>query len=84
MAAVSSTDSVVWVRKPSASPAGGITASASASVSTSVIAPGGTWPNVPITSGWPAWPMNRMCRPSFTSRSAWRWTLLTSGQVASR
>ena len=47
-------------------------------------APSGTWPNVPITSGWPAWPTNRMCRPCSISRSAWRWTLETSGQVASR
>ena len=30
---------------------------------------GGTWPKVPITSGWPAWPMKRMCRPSSISRS---------------
>ena len=44
-------------------------------VSISVIVPSGTWPNVPITSGWPAWPMKRMCRPASISRSAWRWTL---------
>jgi hypothetical protein len=24
--------------------------------------PSGTWPRVPITSGWPLWPMNRICR----------------------
>ena len=60
------------------------TVSASAAVSIRVIRPSGTWPNVPITSGWPAWPMNRMWRPRSTSRSAWRWTLETSGQVASR
>ena len=28
-----------------------------------VIRPSGTWPKVPITSGWPAWPTNRMWRP---------------------
>jgi hypothetical protein len=48
-----------------------------------VIEPSGTWPNVPMTSGWPEWPMNRMCRSSAISRSAWRWTFETSGQVAS-
>ena len=41
----------------------GATASASAAVSIRVIRPSGTWPNVPITSGWPAWPTNRMWRP---------------------
>ena len=44
-------------------------AATSSTVSTSVIAPSGTWPKVPITSGWPAWPMNRMWRPSSISRS---------------
>ena len=69
IAAVSSTDSVVWVRNarfaavgtatdrrhPRPSPRGSST-------------PAGTWPNVPMTSGWPAWPMNRMCRPSSIRR----------------
>ena len=49
-----------------------------------VIRPSGTCPKVPITSGWPLWPTNTMWRPASTCRSAWRWTLLTSGQVASR
>ena len=83
IAAVSSTDSVVWVRKARFTPAGTATDRASSTVSTRVIEPAGTWPNVPMTSGWPAWPMNRMWRPSSISRSAWRWTLETRGQVAS-
>ena len=37
---------------------------ASASVSTRVTAPGGSWPMVPITSGWPAWPISMISRPS--------------------
>ena len=49
-----------------------------------LIVPAGTCPKVPITSGWPAWPTNTMWRPAATSRSAWRCTLETSGQVASR
>src|SRR3546814_8895161 len=48
------------------------------------MAPAGTWPMVPITSGCPAWPISRICRPVRSCRSASRWTLLTSGQVASR
>ncbi len=37
---------------------------ASAVVSISVTAPSGSWPMVPTTSGWPAWPISRICRPS--------------------
>ena len=48
----------------------GMNASASTVVSINVIAPGGTCPNVPITSGCPAWPMNTICFPCATSRSA--------------
>ena len=33
-------------------------------VSTSVTAPGGSWPMVPITSGCPAWPIRMMWRPA--------------------
>ncbi len=60
------------------------TASASSGVSTSVIDPAGHLAEGADHLGWPAWPMNNMCRPAATSRSAWRWTLETSGQVASR
>src|SRR3569623_1555124 len=84
ISAVSSTDKVVWVRNDRLLGPGGGSAATSATVSTKVIDPSGTWPNVPITSGWPTWPMNTMWRPDATSRSAWRWTLLTKGQVASR
>ena len=38
---------------------------------------------VPMTSGWPAWPIITICRPFSWWRSASRWTLETSGQVAS-
>ena len=62
--AVSSTDSVVWVTKPSACGSAGSSLAASASVSTSVTAPSGNWPIVPITSGCPAWPINSTWRPS--------------------
>jgi hypothetical protein len=51
ISAVSSTDSVVWVRKARLSGSGGETASASAESSIRVIRPSGTWPKVPITSG---------------------------------
>ena len=78
------TDKVVWVRNDSVAGSGGTKVAISATVSTRVIDPSGTCPNVPITSGWPACPMNTMCRPDATSRSAWRCTLLTKGQVASR
>ena len=64
IAAVSSTDSVVWVMKASScrrSSAG--SARASASVSISVTAPAGNCPMVPTTSGWPAWPMSTISRP---------------------
>ena len=37
--------------------------SASATVSTSSTEPGATWPMVPITSGWPAWPISSTVRP---------------------
>ena len=30
---------------------------------TSVIAPLGSWPMVPITSGWPRWPIRTISRP---------------------
>ena len=63
ISAVSSTESVVWVRKARLSGSAGAIVSASAAVSIRVIRPSGTWPNVPITSGWPAWPTNRMWRP---------------------
>ena len=32
-------------------------------VSTRSTEPSGTWPMVPITSGWPAWPISRTVRP---------------------
>ncbi len=51
---------------------------------TSVMAPAGSWPIVPITSTWPAWPIRTISRPSLKCRLASIWTLLTSGQVASR
>ena len=38
-------------------------ARASAAVSISVTAPAGSWPMVPITSGWPAWPIRTISRP---------------------
>ncbi len=59
MPAVSSTDSVVWVTKPSAEPSGTTRSRACSSVSTSVTAPGGNCPIVPMTSGWPAWPIEK-------------------------
>ena len=37
----------------------------SSSVSIKVIVPSGSWPMVPTTSGWPLWPISRMCRPLF-------------------
>ena len=75
--------SVVWVRKARLAGSAPRARRRRRRVSTRVIDPAGTWPKVPITSGWPAWPMNRMWRPSAISRSAWRWTLDTNGQVAS-
>ena len=36
----------------------------SSSVSTSVMAPGGSWPMVPTTSGWPAWPIEDHVAPA--------------------
>ncbi len=38
---------------------------------------------VPITSGWPAWPISTISRPRLKCTIASRWTLVTSGQVAS-
>ena len=38
---------------------------------------------VPITSGWPAWPISSTVRPALWWRSTSRCTLETSGQVAS-
>ena len=52
-------------------------------VSISVIEPAGSWPSVPITSGWPAWPISRISRPRRKWISASRCTFVTSGQVAS-
>ena len=45
--------SVVWVRNERFSGSATSSAATSSSVSTSVIEPSGTWPKVPITSGWP-------------------------------
>ncbi len=44
--------------------------------------PGAT-PSVPFTSSWPAWPIRITVRPSSSYFSTSRWTLVTSGQVAS-
>ncbi len=46
--------------------------------------PSGSWPIVPITSGWPAWPISTTWRPSLLWRIACLCTFETSGQVASR
>ena len=72
IAAVSSTESVVCVRKARLAVSGRSRSTTSATVSINVMDPAGTWPKVPITSGWPAWPMKRMCRPSSISRCACR------------
>lgn len=42
-----------------------------------------TRPDVPSTSGCPAWPIRMICLFSFSERIASLWTLVTSGQVAS-
>ena len=81
---VSSTLSVVWVTKASVSGCLGVKALASATVSISVTAPCGNCPMVPITSGWPWWPISTISWPSSKWRCASTCTLDTSGQVASR
>ena len=43
----------------------------------------GASPIVPSTSSWPAWPMSTIVYPSAANFRASRWTLVTSGQVAS-
>jgi hypothetical protein len=55
----------------------------SSGVSTRITSPGGSWPMVPIVSGWPAWPIMTICRPRAECRSASMCTFETSGQVAS-
>ncbi len=88
MPCVSSTDSVVCVTKASLRARNSGEASSarrctSAMFSTRITAPSGSWPSVPTTSGWPAWPTRMMVWPRRWCSSASRWTLVTSGQVAS-
>ena len=64
ISAVSSTDRVVWVTKARLVGVARPKARASATVSIRVTAPSGSWPMVPTTSGWPAWPISRISRPS--------------------
>ncbi len=64
ISAVSSTESVVWVTKASLAASRGWNASASAVVSTKLIAPSGSWPSAPTTSGCPAWPISAISRPA--------------------
>ena len=61
-----------------------VNVAASVSVSISVTAPSGNCPIVPITSGWPAWPISSTWRPRRWWRMACLCTFDTSGQVASR
>ena len=84
MSAVSSIDSVVWVTKARLFGSFGVKVAASSAVSIRVTAPGGSWPTVPTTSGWCEWPISRISRPRLKWIAASRWTLVTSGQVASR
>jgi hypothetical protein len=57
ISAVSSTDRVVWVMKASFAGSRTCSRATSATVSTSSTSPGGSWPMVPMVSGWPSWPM---------------------------
>jgi hypothetical protein len=84
ISAVSSTDSVVWVRKARLSGSAGAIRSASSASRSASSALGH------LAEGADHFRMAGMADeqdvpPAFsTSRSAWRWTLETSGQVASR
>ena len=82
-AAVSSTDSVVWVMKASLPGSRTASPATSAAVSTSSTSPSGNCPIVPIASGCPAWPIITICNPFSECRAASECTLVTSGQVAS-
>ena len=63
--AVSSSDSVVWVTKARLVGSRGVKARGLLHRSRPASPrPAGNWPMVPTTSGWPAWPISTISRPS--------------------
>ena len=82
MGRVSSIESVVWVMYATRSGSATETASASATEETRAILAGAS-PIVPSTSSCPGWPIRTIEYPRRANRTASRWTLVTSGHVAS-